>query len=116
MDQREQIILALHGLENEKLLRIEDVAVEIQRSIFTINNWYRFKRQNPDNRYAKLLPDFIQLEGERQTRYWKKSDIPRMLEFRDALPRGNSGVMGDVTQKYYRRKKQAEDDKRQDEV
>lgn len=107
MENREQIIFSLHGLDGEKLLRIEDVAVEIGRSVFTINLWYRFKKQNPDNKYAKLLPDFYQLEGERQTRYWKKSDIPKLLAFKDALPRGNGGVMGDVTQKYYRKKKEA---------
>lgn len=108
MEDRKQIIFSLHGLDGEKLLRVEEVAVEIGRSIFTINNWYRFKKEYPENKYAKLLPDFYQLEGERQTRYWKKSDIPKMLIFRDALPKGNGGIMGDVTQRYYRRKKEAE--------
>ena len=110
MENREQIIFSLHGLDGEKLCKIEEVAVEIGRSIFTINNWYRLKRENPDNKYAKLLPDYYQFEGDRQTRYWKKSDIPKLIDYRDMIPKGNSGIMGSVTQRYYKRKGQKSED------
>lgn len=106
MGNKQEIIFSLHGLDGEKLLRVEEVAVEIGRSIFTINNWYRFKKTHPEDKYAKLLPEFYQLEGERQTRYWRKSDIPKLLAFRDALPKGNNGVMGDVTQRYHKKKQE----------
>lgn len=90
-------ILKLNGFGDEKMLRIEEVAVEIGSSIFSINLWYRFKKQNPDNKYAKLLPDFYQPTGSRQTRYWRKSDIPRLLDFKTTIPHGCGGVMGSLT-------------------
>lgn len=87
----------------EDLLRVEEVAVQIKRSVKTINSWYVFKKENPDNVTAKLLPDYVQ-SGSRQTRYWKSSDIPKFIAFRDALPIGKHGIMGSVTQRYIRRK------------
>ena len=88
----------------EKLLRLEEVAVLLGCSSKSINNWYWFRRENPDNEYAKLLPDYIQ-EGLRQTRYWKLSDIPKLREFKLSIPQGRGGIMGSITQKYYRKDK-----------
>lgn len=84
------------------LLRAEEVAIACGVSIQTINNWYKFKRENPDNEYARLLPDFIILGGHNQ-RFWEKSDINAMLEFKLKMPRGCKGVMGDVTQRYVKK-------------
>ncbi len=92
----------------ERLMRIEEVALSVGVSVKTINNWYWFKRVNPDHKLAKLLPDYIQ-EGERQTRKWKQSDTWKLLEFKSKLPHGRLGIMGDVTQKYYRKGKEKKD-------
>lgn len=86
--------------QQDRLLRLEEVAILIGSSGKSINNWYMFKKQYPDNAYAKILPDFIQ-EGERQTRYWKESDIWRLIKFKSSIPQGRNGVMGSITQKYY---------------
>lgn len=85
------------------LLRVEQVALAVDVSIQTINIWYRWKRQNPDSEYAKMLPDFIQ-NGERQTRYWNKADIWRLIEFKNSIPQGRNGILGSVTQKYVKKK------------
>ncbi len=90
-------------MENN-LLKVEEVAVTLGCSVKTVNNWYAFKKLKPDNEYAKLLPDFIQ-NGNRQTRYWKSSDIWKLIEFKNTIPQGRNGVLGCVTQKYYRREK-----------
>lgn len=92
---------------SDRLLKLEEVAVLIGSSGKSINNWYWFKRENPDNEYAKMLPNYTQ-EGGRQTRYWKESDIWKLIEFKQAIPKGRGGVMGDITQKYYRKEKQNE--------
>ena len=89
----------------ERLLKIEEVAILIGSSSKSINNWYWYKREHPESDIVRLLPDYIQ-EGSRQTRYWKESDIWRLLEFKQAIPHGRNGLMGDVTQKYYRKNKQ----------
>lgn len=80
--------------------KIEQVAVLINSSTQTIDNWYRFKRENPNHELSKLLPDYEQ-DGERQTRYWSPNDVAKLVEFKNNLPKGRNGVMGSVTQKYY---------------
>lgn len=87
-------------LKEERLLKLEEVAILIGSSGKSINNWYWFKRENPDNEYAKMLPDYVQY-GPRQTRYWKESDIWKLIEYKQLIPKGRAGVMGSVTQKYY---------------
>ena len=80
----------------DNLLKIEEVAVLVGSSVNTINFWYRFKRMEPDNEYAKQLPDFIQ-SHPRQTRYWKREDVWKLIEFKQNLPHGRGGVMGNAT-------------------
>lgn len=84
------------------LLKIEEVAVMCGVSCQTINNWYKFKRENPDNPYAKMLPDY-EVRGGRKQRFWDKSDIGSLLMFKHGMPKGCKGVMGDVTQRYARK-------------
>lgn len=86
----------------ERLLKIEEVALLIGSSSKSINNWYWFRRENPDDECAKILPDYVQ-EGSRQTRYWKESDIWRLIEFKQSIPKGRNGIMGSITQRYYRK-------------
>ena len=90
-------------MADERLLKLEEVAVLIGSSCKSINNWYWFRRENPDNEYAQILPDYVQ-EGNRQTRYWKESDIWKLIEFKKSIPQGKSGVMGSITQRYCKKK------------
>lgn len=87
-------------MAEERLLKLEEVAILIGSSGKSINNWYWFKRENPDNEYAKMLPDYIQA-NPRQTRYWREADIWKLLEFKQSIPQGRNGIMGSITQKYY---------------
>ncbi len=84
------------------LLTIEQVAVTCRVSCQTINNWYKFKRENPDNEYARMLPDFIVLGGHNQ-RFWDKSDLNALVNFKQISPKGCKGVMGSVTQRYVKK-------------
>lgn len=87
----------------ESKLRIEEVALFLGVSVETINIWYRFKKQHPDDVYAKMLPDYEQ-ESSRSCRYWNQSDIDKLLEFKKARPIGRNGAMGTITQKYVKKK------------
>jgi hypothetical protein len=80
-------------------LKIEEVAVAVGVSVQSINNWYRFKKENPDNEYAQMLPEYTQI-GNRGQRFWDKADLTKLLNFKRAMPKGCKGVMGSVTQKY----------------
>lgn len=82
--------------------RIEEVAIMCGVSVQTVNNWYRFKRENPDNEYARILPEY-HCVGTHKQRFWDKSDIPAIRAFKDKIPTGCKGVMGSVTQKYIKK-------------
>lgn len=77
----------------EGKIKIEELAMRIDSSVQTINNWYKWKRENPDNELASLLPDYIQ-EGNRQTRYWDYNDVWKFIEFKQSIVHGRNGVMG----------------------
>ena len=81
------------------LLRIEEVAILCGVSVQTVNIWYRFKRENPDNEFARLLPEY-EVMGAHNQRFWDKADINALLAFKNSMPRGCKGVMGSITQKY----------------
>ena len=83
-------------------LRIEEVSLFLGVSVETINIWYRFKRQHPDDEYAKILPEYEQ-DTARSCRYWKSTDIDKLIEFKNSRPIGRNGVMGTITQKYVKK-------------
>ena len=85
----------------ERLFNATEVCVLLNCSIYTLNIWYMFKRENPDNEYAKMLPEFVtKNNGARTTRYWKQEDIGKLIEFKASIPHGRNGVLGSVTQRY----------------
>ncbi len=77
----------------ENMIKIEELAMRIDSSVQTINNWYKFKREHPEYEICSLLPDYVQ-EGNRQTRYWNTKDIWKFIEFKTAIVHGRNGVMG----------------------
>ena len=84
----------------EQLLTIEQVGAYIGRSRATIQYWYKWKEDNPEHELAKLLPEYIQ-NGTRQTRYWKASDLWRLIEFRQRIPQGRGGIMKESIYRYF---------------
>ena len=102
-------------MKEERKLKSTEVAFIVGVTPKTLEVWYAFKRMHPDNEYAKMLPDYTQ-EGARGTRYWKESDIAKILEFQKAKPNGkgrnNTGLFGEIThQDYYKKKKEKKDGK-----
>ena len=83
---------------SDRLLKIEEVALASGVSVKTINFWYMFRRENPDNEYAKMLPEYIQM-GERKQRFWTEDAIWKLIEFKKVVPKGCRGVMGGTTHK-----------------
>lgn len=85
----------------ERMLKVEEVAVLIGTTRMSIYQWYRFKKENPDNQYAKMLPDYQ--VGKRNTRLWKEEDLWKLIEFKQNIPHGRNGVLGSVTQRYVKK-------------
>lgn len=90
-------------------IKIEELAMLVGVSTKAVNYWYWFKKAYPDNEYAQMLPDYIQ-EGKRQTRYWKRDDVWKVITFKQAIPRGRNGLMGSITHKLYKKKEKYIDD------
>ena len=88
----------------EKTLNVQAVAVLIDSSVPTISSWYRWKRLHPEHPLAQMLPEFGR-RGAHRARYWRYSDIPKLLDFKRSIPQGRNGVMGEVTQKYVKKTK-----------
>ena len=86
----------------DELLNVQKVATLIDSSVPTISSWYRWKRANPDHEFAQKLPDF-ERHGAHKARYWKYSDIPKLIDFKNSIPQGRNGVMGSITQKYVKK-------------
>ena len=82
----------------ESRIKIEELAMRIDSSVQTINNWYKWKRENPDHELSALLPEYVQ-EGNRQTRYWNTADIWKFIEFKTAIVHGRNGIMGQSRRK-----------------
>lgn len=91
----------------EKLLNLNEIALLVGVSTQTINSWYKWKKLHPEHELTKLIPDFTRI-GNRNTRYWKQADAWQLIEFRSSIPQGRNGIMGDVTQRYYHKKKRGE--------
>lgn len=87
----------------DKLLNVSEVSLLIGSSIQTIASWYRWKALHPDHELARVIPDFKRV-GNRRTRYWTQDDVWKLIEFKNNIPQGRNGVMGDVTQKYVKKR------------
>lgn len=82
-----------------ELLTAQQVVVMLGISENTLNFWYRFKREHPENEIAQMLPDYTK-ENEKSKRYWKRTDLDKLIKFQNSLPKGRNGIMGGITQRY----------------
>lgn len=86
----------------ERMIKVEELALAVGVSVNTVNNWYAFKRAEPDNELSKILPSFEQ-RNPRSTRLWKFSDIWRVKDFQSKIKIGRNGSMGVITQRYVKK-------------
>lgn len=86
-----------------RLLTANEVALAVGISVHTLDLWYKFKRQNPEHEFSKLLPEYTQ-ETEKSNRLWDQNDMWKLVDFKQRIPKGRRGVMGSVTQKYVKKK------------
>ena len=94
-------------MQDKDLINVQALAFLVGSSIQTISSWYRWKRLHPEHELAKLLPEY-QTIGNRNTRYWRREDVYKLVNFKNAIPQGRNGIMGDVTQRYCKSNKRNE--------
>ena len=99
--------------KEEKLYTVTEVAFYIGVVVPTINRWYLYKKENPDSEWAQYIPDYVTLsDNQKAPRYWRESDIYRLIEFHQKFPKGRGGVMGSVTQRYQPKQRRKKDGKK----
>jgi len=89
------------------MLTLNQVCSRLKISRYTLENWYRFKREYPDDELALLLPDYYK-ERVNSQRFWNKADIKRLREFKNSRKLGRNGQMSKSIQKYVRKRKELE--------
>lgn len=89
----------------EELLNVDQVCEELGVTPATLATWYKFRQENPSSVLGCMLPDMVR-RGPRNARYWKREDLKALKEFKVRIPRGCKGIMGRITQKYVKPKKQ----------
>lgn len=92
-------------MSEERLIKAPELSMLVDTSIQAITTWYKWRDMHPDHELAKLLPDYIVKTGGRKTRYWKYSDVWKLIEFKNRIPHGRYGIMGEATQMYARNSK-----------
>lgn len=81
---------------NNKKLKVEEVAMRAGVSVQTINRWYKFKAENPDNPLSENLPDYDKLTMPGGiTRLWDLDDVWKIIEFKSKVKHGRTGFMGE---------------------
>lgn len=95
------------NIQNNDLLTINEVCRRLRISRYTLENWYRFKREFPEDELAMLLPDYHK-EKVNSLRFWKKEDIKRLREFKNLRKLGRNGQMSNTIQKYVKKRKEKE--------
>ena len=82
-------------VDNNKLTASK-VANQVDVSTKTLTNWYKFYNSDiPKPEDMPELPEYEQAY-EKAPRYWKQEDIPKIIAFKEWVPKGKSGVMGDI--------------------
>ncbi len=83
-------------------LTANKIAQALDISVITLNNWYNWyldtSLEKPTN--TPPLPPFEQAH-ERGIRYWDSNDIPALLKFKEWVPKGRAGVMGNYSAKFW---------------
>ena len=88
--------------EINNLLTANKVAQQLDISVTTLGNWYKWYK-NPNYKKPETtptLPDYIQ-SGKQNKRFWKPEDMSMLQEFKEWIPKGRGGVMGDQNASYW---------------
>lgn len=73
------------------------IAAFLDVSVVTLNNWYKWyygEFEKPAD--TPVLPMYFRA-SDRGPRYWTEDDLYDLKKFKEWIPKGRRGVMGDVT-------------------
>lgn len=87
---------------NPNRITVNKVAQFLDVSVVTINNWYKWYNNEAFTKPKETpyLPPYQQ-DHPRGVRYWTEDDLYDLKKFRDWIPRGRGGVMGEQNASYW---------------
>lgn len=88
-----------------KKLNADEIVKEINITKTTLNRWYKWysiTENKPDD--CPELPKYEQ-QYSSAPRYWDESSIEALKRFKNWVPKGSKGLMGEVSQVYWSKKK-----------
>lgn len=78
-----------------KGLKAEEVAFRVGVSTQTLNRWYKFKKENPNDEMSKLIPAYKKvITSSGLMRLWKMEDVEKLINFKSQIIPGRCGRMG----------------------
>lgn len=71
-------------------------------SVATLNSWYKWYNNEEFSKPkdTPYLPPYIQ-DTPRGPRYWTEDDLYDLRKFKEWIPKGRGGVMGDCNARYW---------------
>ena len=81
-----ELMRSIDDIPFEEGIAIKALSEKLNISIQTINGWYRWRMQYPDNSLSAILPDFLMADGYPRIRYWSPKRKTKFNEFMSAIP------------------------------
>jgi len=76
-------------------MKIEEVAIRVGVSVQTLNRWYKFKKDHPDDETSKLIPNYTKKKTRSGfVRLWTEDDVWKLVQFKLQIKPGRTGKMG----------------------
>lgn len=85
-----------------KKLSASKVAQHLDISVTTLTNWYKWQNSltEPVSENAPRLPQYEQ-HSVRGPRFWTEEQLKELEVFKEWIPRGRNGVMGNINARYW---------------
>ena len=76
-------------------MKIEEVAMRVGVSVQTLNRWYKFKKENPEDEISKKLPEYRMINTlNGKARDWTDAAVWQLIAFKASVKPGRNGKMG----------------------
>lgn len=95
-------------MSNEKLYSADEVCKELNITIYTLSNWYRWQTKQLESGNAKepYLPEPIRIPNVKgRPRRWDKAMLTQLKEFKKNIVVGRNGVYGVYSNPLYKETK-----------
>lgn len=95
-------------MSNEKLYSADEICKELNITIYTLSNWYRWQTKQIKNQNVKepYLPEPIRVMNVKgRPRRWNKDMLAQLKEFKKNLVVGRNGVYGMYSNPLYKETK-----------